>query len=269
MGRKYVHCGIGFYPKIKTKSIDYTKSNMDNKKNTSRGPENSKVNKHRNFTKRYTQSRNLLALLEKQRGADLKAWQNLEPHYTDLLEEQLKTRRKINYLESVANFGHINVRNVYMKYLPLNILVGIGLMLAPVNNFVQLYAAFPLLFKICVFSAIALGLTNVPLAIAWRRWQHDISYRNIQDKLGITIFEYFEIVEKDKNIDGGYTKKEITEILKRFVPKLPYTADEIANYLQGIIEIEIERKSRGLVYYLYLKEDYFDEIERKRQTPNK
>ena len=118
----------------------------------------------------------------------------------------------------------------------------------------------------CVFLPMAMALTNVPLAIFARKIWHDISYRKIQDKLGLTIFKYFEIVEKDKHIDGGYTKAELSDILKRFRPKLPYSQDEIANYLQQIIEIEMERKPRGVVYYLYLKEEYFDATEKKRRT---
>lgn len=263
----YVYFGISIKNQNTTKSTYTMKTNKTNtEKSAEIAQGKTKVDKYRHFSKRYLQSRNFLALLEKQRGEDLKLWQTLEPHYTDLLEEQLKTRKKINYLQSLANFGHTNVKRVYLMFLPVNILIFVMLWMTPPTTLYELHTTFPVVYKICVFGPLAMSLTNVPMAIFWRKIWQDISYKKIQDRLGLTIFKYFEIVEKNKHIDGGYTKKDLTSILKRFNPKLPYTQDEIANYLQQIIEVEMERKPRGVVYYLYLKEEYFDAREKKRQT---
>ncbi|MEM7174159.1 MAG: hypothetical protein AAF380_02800 [Bacteroidota bacterium] len=228
--------------------------------------EQSKVTKGRNLSKNYLQSRNFLALLEKQYADDLKVWQTLEPHYTDLLVEQLKTRRKINYLQSLANFAHINVRKVYLSFLPINIIVLILLCLITPDTLHSFYVGRPYIFKACFFFPIAMSLTNLPMLIWSKRLWHDISYRRIQDRLGLLIFKYFEVVDKDKHVDGGYTKRDICNILRRFERKMPYSQDEVANYLQHIIEVEMERKPRGIVYYIYLKEPYFDVREKKRQT---
>ena len=222
--------------------------------------------RNRHFSKRWLNNRNFLALLSKQYREDLKIWQNLEPHYTDLLDEQVKTKREMDYLQSVANFGHTKVRNIYLWFMPLNTVLFIALCTITPEALNIFYVENVNLFRAVVWFPLAIGITNVPLAIYLRRKWHDYTYRHIQDKLGLTIFKYFEIVEKDKHIDGGYTKKDIAAILKRFNPKMPYTQDEIATYLQGILEIEMEKKPRGVVYYLFLKEKYFDKYEEMRQT---
>lgn len=242
-------------------TIDKTQSNDATANNSMRS-------KGRNFSKKYLQSRNFLSLLSKQRGEDLKLWQNLDPRYTDLLEEQLKTQRKINYLESLANFGHNNVRKVYLYFLPVNIIVFMLLCTLTPDSLKEYYTSSPYTFRCSFFLVIAMSITNLPMLIYIRRWWHDITYYRIQDRLGLLLFDYFEVVEKDKHIDGGYTKRDIYDILRRFQPDMPYTKNEIANYLQQIIEIEMERKPRGIVYYIFLKEKYFDEQEKKRQTEN-
>ena len=227
---------------------------------------NSQTGKNRNFTKKFLQSRGFISLLEKKRAEDLKLWQSLEAHYTDLLHEQVVTARKIDYLQSLANFGHNNVRKVYLCCIPLNIIVfGLLCLISP-SALYDLHVDSPNIFRALIWWPLALSITNIPLFIYVRRRWHDFTYRKIQDRLGLLIFKYFEIVDKDKHIDGGYTKKDITDILKRFNPKMPYSGDEIANYLQRIFEVEIDRKPRGIVYYIYFKEKYFDAKERARQT---
>lgn len=243
-----------------------TKHKEDNQPNNAKKEDNVKRLRNRHLSKNYINTRNFLSLLEKKRSEDLKLWQNLEPHYTDLLNEQLKTQRKMNYLQSLANFGHNNVRKVFLFCLPINIIVFSLLCLITPAALNEFYTGRPNFFRALIWAPLSLAVTNIPLFFKLRRNWHDHTYSQIKDRLGLQIFKYFEVVEKDKHTDGGYTKREITNILRRFNPNLPYTQEEIANYLQGILEIEMERKPRGLVYYIFLKEKYFDNLERKRQT---
>ena len=211
----------------------------------------------RHLSKKYLTTRSFLSLLSNRKKEIVKWWQRLEPHYTDLLAEQLDTKANIDYLESLANYAFERVRKVYLWCLPINILI-FGLLYAFIDApFIAMLAAkAPWTFRLLFLVPVALSFTSVPLWILGKRIIHTHTYSRIDDKLVKTNFKYFDIGDADPSPHGGLTKTQIHGFLKKRQPNIRYTPNEIARYLQKILEVEIERKPRGTVYFVQLRDKY-------------
>lgn len=222
-----------------------------------------KNEKNRQVSKNYIKTKNFVALLGRGFKEEVKGWQHIEPHHTDLIYEQLQVRKKLDYYESLANHVHTNVKRFFLAAFPFLVAIFGLLCLVPGDTWKSLQDDNIWLFRALVIAPIAFSFANIPLFIFSKKIFHDLSYKRIRSRIGLTIFKYFEPAMRDEAIDGGYTKKEIVAFLKRKRPKMPYTEDQVASYLRNIVEVEMDRKPRGYVYYVQLKAKYLDKKEKE------